>query len=185
LAKLKALLDGKLTVPGVELRELDRWSIVTALIAMGDPGADAVFNAELRGDHAGDAPKYAYAAEAARPEAKRKQWYFDDYLHNPHRPEDWIAESLGVFNYWNQSTLTEPYLRPALEALPQIKRERKIFFLVGWLNAFLDGQQSSSAQAVVRQYLQSATLDADLRLKILEAVDELDRTVMIRRKFPE
>jgi aminopeptidase N len=106
-------------------------------------------------------------------------------LHNASRPEDWIAESLGEFKYWNQSALTEPSLRPALEALPEIKRDRKIFFLVGWLDAFLDGQQSASAQAEVHQYLRTAALDEDLRLKILQAVDELDRTVMIRRKFPQ
>src|SRR5262249_46889730 len=138
-----------------------------------------------RNDHAGDAPKYAYAAEAARPQAKSKEWYFDDYLHNASRPEDWIAESLGEFNYWNQSALIEPYLRPSLKALPEVKRDRKIFFLVGWLDAFLNGQQSASAQAEVQQYLRTAALDEDLRLKILQAVDELDRTVMIRRKFPQ
>jgi hypothetical protein len=124
-------------------------------------------------------------AEAARPEAKTKQWYFDDYLHNPSRPEDWIAESLGEFNYWNQSALTEPSLRPALDALPEIKLHRKIFFLMGWLSAFLEGQQSTSAQAEVHEYLRTAALDKDLQLKILQAVDELDRTVTIRRKFPE
>jgi aminopeptidase N len=185
LGKLKDVLDGKVVVPGLELRELDRWGLVMALIAMQDPQADAIFDRERRNDHAGDALKYAYAAEAARPQAKSKEWYFDDYLRNASRPEDWIAESLGEFNYWNQSALTAPFLRPALEALPEIKRDRKIFFLVGWLDAFLDGQQSASAQAEVHQYLRKMALDEDLRLKILQAVDELDRTVMIRRKFPQ
>jgi hypothetical protein len=32
---------------------------------------------------------------------------------------------------------------------------------------------------------QTAALDKDLRLKVLQAVDELDCTVMIRRKFRE
>lgn len=185
MAKLKALLDGKLTVPGMQLRPLDRWSLVTALIAAGDPEADAIFNAERERDQSGDGQKYAYIAEAARPDRKTKQKYFDDYLHNPARPEDWIAKSLGAFNYWNQSALTEPYLKPALEALPQIKRERKIFFLVGWLSAFVEGQQSASAQAEVADYLQTASLDKDLQLKILQVADELDRTVNIRRKLPE
>jgi aminopeptidase N len=158
---------------------------VTALIAGGDPQADAVFNAEREHDHSGDGQKYAYVAEAARPDHKTKQKYFDDYLHNPARPEDWIAESLGVFNYWNQSALTEPYLKQSLDALPQIKRERKIFFLVEWLSAFVEGQQSASAQIEVAEYLRTASLDKDLQLKILQVADELDRTVNIRRKFPE
>jgi aminopeptidase N len=169
----------------VELRSLDRWSLVTALMALGDPEADAIFEAEKKRDPTGDGAKYAYAAEAARPDTKTKQKYFDDYLHNAARPEDWIEQSLGAFNSWNQSALTEPFLKPALAELPQVKRQRKIFFLMAWLSAFVDGQQSPSSQAVVADYLRSAHLDNDLELKILEARDELDRTIKIRGKFPD
>ena len=183
-ATLKALLDGKLSVPGVELRQLDRWNMVTALIALNDPEANAIFQAEQKRDSTGDGLKYAYVAEAARPHQATKEQYFKDYLHNPARPEDWVELSLGAFNYWNQSDLTEPYLKPALEALPQIKRERKIFFLLAWLNAFIGGQESPAAQAEVYKFLQTAELDKDVRLKILQVVDELDRTVRIRQKFP-
>ncbi len=183
-AQLKGLLSGRLAVPGVDLRPLDRWTIVTALIALNDPNADSLFAAEEKRDQTGDGQKYAYMAQAARPDAATKQKYFNDYLHDPSRPEDWIAQSLGAFNYWNQSDLTLPYLKPALEALPQIKRERKIFFVLGWLNAFLDGQRSPAAQVQVREFLSTAPLDKDLQLKILEVSDELDRTVKIRQRFP-
>jgi len=183
-AQLKDILSGKLAVPGVDLRPLDRWTMVTALIALNDPDADSLLAAEEKRDKTGDGQKYAYMAQAASPDAASKQKYFNDYLHDPSRPEDWIAQSLGAFNYWNQSDLTLPYLKPALEALPQIKRERKIFFLLGWLNSFIDGQRSPEAQAEVREFLSSAPLDKDLQLKLLEVSDELDRTVKIRQRFP-
>ena len=185
LAKLKSMLDGRLSIPGVQLRPLDRWTMVTALVALDDPQAPAVLAAERKRDPSGDGRKYAYVAEAAVPNAQTKKKYFDEYLHDPSRPEDWIELSLRSFNYWNQSALTQPYLKPALEALPQIKRDRKIFFLVDWLDAFIDGQHSPAADAEVREYLRTASLEPDLRLKILQAVDELDRTVAIRRKFPD
>lgn len=182
--RLKDLLGGKLSIRNVEFRPLDRWTMVTALIALKDPEADAVLTAEEKRDSTGDGLKYAYVAQAARPEAETKKKYFDEYLHNAARPEDWIEQSLGAFNYWNQPELTQPYLKPALQALPQIKRERKIFFVLGWLNAFIGGQRSAEAQMQVREFLQSAALDKDLRLKILEVSDELDRTVRIRQKYP-
>jgi len=184
LAKLKALLNGQLSIPGIDLRPLDRWNMVTALIASGDPQADAVLNSEKQTDRSGDAEEYAYVAAAARPDDGTKQHYFDDYLHNVSRPEDWVEQSLGAFNYWNQAKLTEPYLQPALEALSQIKRDRKIFFVLDWLGAFLGGQQSPAARERVYEYLKATNMDQDLRLKILQEVDELDRTVAIRRKFP-
>ena len=181
--ELKDMLSGKLAVPGVELRPLDRWNIVESLIAQNDPDAEAILAAEEKRDPSGDGKKYAYMAAAARPEAGTKKQYFEEYLHNTARPEDWIEISLGSFNWWNQSDLTLPYLGPALDALPQVKRERKIFFMLAWLNSFIGGQQSEAAQKQVHEFLNTAALDKDLRLKILEVVDELDRTVKIRAKY--
>ena len=181
--QLKDMLKGKLIVPGVELRPLDRWNIVESLVAQNDSEATAVLAAEEKRDPTGDGKKYAYMAKAARPDATTKKQYFDEYLHDATRPEDWIEISLGSFNWWSQSDLTLPYLGPALDALPQVKRERKIFFMLAWLNAFIGGQQSAAAQKQVHDFLNTAALDKDLRLKILEVVDELDRTVKIRGKY--
>jgi aminopeptidase N len=181
---LKRLLAGEAQIHGVQLRPLDRWSMVTALIAHADPDAEKVFAAERERDHTGDGLKYAYVAEAARPSAEAKQKYFDDYLHNPNRPEDWVEQSLPAFNYWNESELTAPFLKPALEALPQMKRERKIFFVLNWLRDFIDGQQSAISDTQVHDWLKTANIDPDLQLKVLEAVDELDRTVKIRQRYP-
>ncbi|MGB6608670.1 MAG: M1 family aminopeptidase [Acidobacteriaceae bacterium] len=182
-AAMKQLLSGQLTIPGVELRQQDRWSLVTALIAYADPEADSLFAAEQKHDPSGDGLKFAWVAQAARPDATVKRQYFDEYLHNPQRSEDWIQSSLGAFNFWNQSQLTAQYLDPALEALPEVKRDRKIFFLVAWLDAFIDGQHSQASLETVQHYLATANPDPDLRLKILEAMDELNRTVRIRAKF--
>ena len=181
--ELKDLLAGKLTIPGVELRQLDRWNMVESLIALNDPDADAVLAAEEKRDPSGEGQKYAFMVKAARPDAGAKKQYFDDYLHDAKRPEDWVAISLGAFNYWNHPELTLPYLRPALDALPQVKQQRKIFFVLGWLNAFIGGQQSAQAQTQVDDFLKTAKLDHDLQLKILEVKDELDRTVKIREKY--
>jgi aminopeptidase N len=183
--QLKDMLSGKLTVPGVELRPLDRWNMVASLVALNDPEAAAILAAEEKRDPSGDGKKYAYMAAAARPDEATKKQYFDEYLHNTSRPEDWIEQSLGSFNYWNQSQLTYPYLAPALAALPQVKHDRKIFFLLAWLNAFIGGQQSADAQKQVHDFLQTAPLDKDLKLKILEVVDELDRTVKIKTRYSD
>jgi aminopeptidase N len=184
LDQLKNLLSGKSSIPGVELRALDRWSMVNALLAHNDPAARDFYEAEQKRGPEDERLKYTYVAGAAKPDAETKKWYFDDYLHNAPRQEDWIEQSLGAFNFWNQSDLTEPYLRPALEALPQIKEQRKIFFVLRWLSAFIGGQQSAAADAEVHQWLDSAQLDKDLRLKVLQELDDLDRTVKIRQAFP-
>ena len=189
LKQTKDLLTGKLSVPGLDLKPLDRWNLVGHLIAMSDPEAPAIYAAEQARDRTGEGQKYAYVAEAATPSPDIKARYFDEYLHSRTIQEDWITQSLRAFNAWSQTALTAPYLVRSLNQLPEIKLHRKIFFLGAWLGAFLDGQNtleaSPQAQAAVRAWLADETIDPDLRLKVLEASDALDRTVRIGRKFPE
>jgi aminopeptidase N len=157
--------------------------MITTLLANADPEAPALLRAEQQRDSTGDGRKYAYVAGAARPDAAVKRQYFRNYLEDRALSEDWIEESLGAFNHWSQSAATLPYLEPALAALPQIKRERKIFFVLAWLNAFIGGQQSEAAARDVRQWLEANAPEPDLARKILEVLDELDRTVRIRARF--
>ena len=186
---LKQLLAGTLTVPDVSLRPLDRWNLVGALLAHGDPDAAALFAAETQQDHSGESQKFAFATLAATPDAKVKQVYFAAYTLPPSdpraKPEDWLVQSLPHFNSWNQTTLTAPYLRPALNQLPAIKHERKIFYLGAWLGAFIESQVSPASQGAVQEWLAQPNIDPDLRRKVLEDADELQRTVRIRTTFPD
>jgi aminopeptidase N len=186
---LKALLAGKVVIPGVTLRQLDRWNLIEALIADGDPQAGALYAAEMKSDHTGDALKFAFATRAATPSAAVKREYFAEYTMAPSdpkaKPEDWLTESLWPFNAWNQTELTESYVRAAMDQLPEIKRDRKIFYLGVWLGAFLGDQVSAEAEAVVKEWLAKPGMDPDLRRKVLENADELKRAVRIRKRFPD
>ena len=188
-ATLKSMLAGTLKVPGVELRPLDRWNLVGKLVALGDADAPALLAAEQKRDPSGDGQKYAWTLAAGTPDAATKASYFAAYQQLPGtpgaKPEDWISSSLGSFNAWNQTELTAPYLRRALDQLPEIKKDRKIFFLGGWLGAFLDGQTSAASLEVVKEWSAQPGLDPDLRRKVIENADELERTVRIRTKFPQ
>jgi aminopeptidase N len=183
LARLKSILAGQSSVPGLEIKPLDRWNMITALLAHADPAGTALLSAEQVRDPTGDGRKYAYVAAAASPDAATKRQYFKDYMENRALQEDWVEQSLSAFNYWNQAALTLPYLEAALDSLPQIKRDRKIFFVLAWLNAFIGGQDTAAAASEVRQWLKANPPEADLERKVLEVLDELDRTVRIRARF--
>ncbi|MES3034766.1 MAG: hypothetical protein V4813_12280 [Gemmatimonadota bacterium] len=74
---------------------------------------------------------------------------------------------------------------PSLDTLPWIQKNRRIFFLGAWLGAAIGGQQSPEALSELDAWLAShPALGADLRRKVLQARDELERTVRIRRAFP-
>lgn len=186
---LNDLLNGKLAISGLELRPLDRWNMVGKLLSSCSPLAADAFAAQQKADQSSDGLKYAWAVQAGRPDAAIKADYFAAYTLSPKdsaaKPEDWLTQSLRPFNAWNQQEITEPYLKRALAQLPEIKRDRKIFFLGAWLGAFLDGQSSVAALDDVHTWLAQPNIDPDLRRKVLENADELERAIRIRARFPE
>ncbi len=183
-ATLKDILSGRLQIPGMTLRSRDRFDIITALLARGDTEAPALLAAQSAADQTDDGRRYAYGAGAARADAATKKRYFDAYLNDKQLAENWIEASFNPFNTIHQSELTLPYLERALAELPVFKRTRKIFFVNGWLAAFTGGQCSQPAQDTVSAFLQREQgLDRDLRLKVMEVTDNLERCVRIRKKY--
>jgi aminopeptidase N len=184
LKVLADILEGRLQVSGMTLRSRDRFDIIRALAAGGSDRAPALIKEALDKDGTDDARRYAYAAAAAAPDAEAKRSYFAQFVGDKRLAESWIEAGVGPFNTPRQAALTLPYLEPALAELPTLKRTRKIFFVNGWLAAFIGGQCDERAASTVRDFLaRTPQLDRDLRLKVLEAADGLERCVRVRSKF--
>jgi aminopeptidase N len=184
LGDLRDVLAGRLRVPGMTLRSRDRFDIIRALVAAGDARAAELLKRESEADGTDDARRYAYAAGAAAPDAAVKKRYFTQFAGDRELAESWIEAGLGPLNSPRQAALTLPHLEPALAELPTLKRTRKIFFVNAWLAAFIGGQCDARAAGVVRDFLaRDPALDPDLRLKVLEAADGLERCVRVREKF--
>ncbi|MDH3530455.1 MAG: M1 family aminopeptidase, partial [Acidobacteriota bacterium] len=169
---------------GPLLKTKDRFDIVARLAEIGEKDAASLL-ANLEKENTDDASKrYAYAAKAAFATAENKKRYFDDFINNKELSESWIEAASDVWNSPSHSELTLPYLERALAQLPNLKRDRKIFFVNGWLGAFIGGQKSQEALDIVYEFLKNnPDLDADLRRKVLERMDGLERAVRIRNKF--
>jgi aminopeptidase N len=184
LASLDALLDST-AAAGAPLRPPTRWAIVTTMIARAAPGAESRLAAESRRDSTTEGRRRAFVANAAHPDSATKAGYWARYFGDRELNEDWVTASLRAFHDPEHDELTRQYLVPALDSLPWIQRNRRIFFLGNWIGATLDGQRSASALASVDEMLRRRPeLPRDLREKILQSRDELERTVAIRRAFP-
>jgi aminopeptidase N len=184
LAALKKFLIGEFTIKGVQLRARDRFDILTTLMSRGDKDALSLLDAQSKKETSDDAKRYAYATRAALGTKENKAEYFEAFLNDTALAENWIEASVVPFNSIHQSELTLPYLEAALKELPKLKRTRKIFFVNGWLAAFIGGQSDERALRIVQDFLkrEEQTLDRDLRLKVLEALDGLERTVKIKSR---
>ena len=165
----------------IPLKAKDRFDIVTKLIILGDPDGEKLLAELEKTEKTDDAKRWAYAARAGIATAENKAKYWNDFVNNKDISESWIEAAFGPWNSIRHSELTLPYLERALKELPNHKRNRKIFFVNGWLGAFIGGQRSEQALAIVNKFLaDNPSLDNDLRLKILENSDVIERAVKIR-----
>ena len=172
------------SVPSIPLRTKDKFDIVTRLLILGDADGPKLLAELEKTETTDEAKRYAYAAKAGIATAENKAKYWNDFVNNKEISESWIEAAFGPWNSSRHSELTLPYLQKALQELPNHKRSRKIFFVNGWLGAFIGGQRSEEALAIVNKFLaDNPKLDKDLRLKILENVDVIERAVKIRAKY--
>jgi aminopeptidase N len=184
LARMQTLLTAD-SAAGEPLRDPTRWNVVDRLLVLESPEADSALAIQTARDTTPDGRRRAFIAGAARPSAAVKADYFRRYFADTTLNEDWASGSLGSFNAVEHQQLTLHFLRPALDSLPFIRANRRIFFLGAWLGAFFGGQTGPPALDIVREFLvDNPMLAPDLKQKILQNVDELERTVRIRSWWP-
>lgn len=83
------------------------------------------------------------------------------------RVEPWAITLLSLLNDEIRQPESIDYLRPAIEALPEIQRTADIFFPGQWVGALVSGHTSPEAAIVIRAAKEVEMLPA-LRLKLLE-----------------
>ncbi len=172
------------SLAGEPLRDPTRWEVVNRLLVLGAPSAERALAAQAARDTTPDGRRRAFTAGAAHGDSATKRAYFTRYFADKSLNEDWASGSLGAFNAQEHAAHTLPYLRTALDSLPYLQANRRIFFLGSWLGAFIGAQQSQPALDVVNRYLaDNPTLPRDLTLKVLQYADDLERTVRIRSRW--
>jgi aminopeptidase N len=183
LTRLDAWLDAD-SAAGLPLRAPTRWAIVTRLVANRYPTAARRLEVEAARDSSSEGQRQAFVARAASPDSATKHAYYTRWFADAALNEEWVTSSLRAFHDPDHAALTRRFVIPSLDTLPWIQRNRRIFFLGAWLNAAIGGQNSPEALTEIDAWLAShPALGADLRHKVLQARDELERTVRIRRSF--
>lgn len=169
---------------GLPLQAPTRWSIVTRLVGRGSADAQSLIAAERRRDTSPEAARLAFVAGAATPDGAFKDTLYTRWLADTSLNEEWVTSSLRAFHDVEHQQLTRKYLISGLDSLPWIQQNRRIFFLGSWLSATLGGQTDAEALRMIDAWLGTHTeLPVDLRQKVLQARDELERTVRIVRSF--
>jgi len=181
---LKGILKGQCQIRDITLSPEDRWNIIKRLLVTGQKDAESIFDEEKETDESLSSQRYSFVTEAAFPDRSVKEYYFDLYKINGDFPESWLESSLKSFNAIGQSELTLPYLRSALNMIEVIRENRKIFFLQRWLDSFITSHRRREALEIVQDFLEEhRTLSPDLKGKIMQSLDSLERTIIVRERY--
>jgi aminopeptidase N len=184
VAALRDYLAGRRLFDGRPLPQPSRWAAVTRLLAIADSGAAQRLAAEQARDSTPEAARMAFIAGAAVPAAAVKEEYYRRYFGDDTLNEEWVTASLEAFNHPLHAELTLPFLEQALERAVWIRDNRRIFFLPRWVDAFVGGHASAEALGIVDAYLaRNPGLPPDVRRRILQARDELERATRVRAAF--
>ena len=118
LARISGWLEGREVPEGLAVDADLRWALLTVLVANGAVGEDAI-DAEVDRDSTADGRRLSFVARAVVPtvEAKARAW---ERITDPNS-ENWVRRSsmLG-FAPLDQADLVRPYLRPYLDAVPEL-----------------------------------------------------------------
>ncbi|MEE9126572.1 MAG: ERAP1-like C-terminal domain-containing protein, partial [Planctomycetota bacterium] len=160
----------------------DRFLVAAAMVANGArPDAIAVVRKQAGKE---DIAKEIFLAGAAMPDPAIKERYFKAYLNLDEPPEQWTSDSLGYFHWPRQAEITLPYLSKALDQLDWVKQNRKVFFMPAWIDAFVNGHSSREALEIVQKFMKhNPDLSLDIRRKLLQSLDGLERAVRIKERW--
>ncbi len=181
LALCRAVVHNKELPAGLAPGKQDAYLAAAALLAAG--ALTDEFEQLAKRFAGEDVGKELFLARAATPTAASKGEYWSQYLELSAPPEQWTQDSLSWLHWPRQHELTLPFLAKALERVDWVKQNRRIFFMPAWLDAFVNGHSSAAALAIVDDFLRTRELSADVRQKLLQSRDGLDRAVRIRAQF--
>ncbi|MBQ9185309.1 MAG: aminopeptidase [Bacteroidales bacterium] len=121
--------------------------------------------------------EFDYKYRAVHPSKAYRDSLFNSFLEPENRiQEPWTAVCLSYLNHPLRQEEALEYIRPALEALPDVQRTGDIFFPKNWISAVLRGHESEAAADILRDFLDdNADFKPLLKNKVLQAGDHLLR----------
>ena len=123
VALVRGLLAGTETVPGLAVDTDLRWTLLSALVAVGAAGDDAI-EAELDRDPTAAGQRRAATARALRPTAAAKAEAWRLATEDDELPNAMNEAVIGGFFHPAQTELTEPYVQPYFAVIPDVWERR-------------------------------------------------------------
>jgi aminopeptidase N len=166
-------------IAGLPLSESDDTLLALDLAVRSHPDAAAILEEQrARLTDPDRRARFEFVSPAvSQEEAARDEFFERLRLPEHRRHEPWVIEGLQYFNHPLRAQWAERHLRASLDLLADVQRTGDIFFPANWMHAVLNGHNTPSAARIVRAFLAERPDPLRLRRLILQAADDLFRSV--------
>lgn len=184
LDRLTQVWQQQLEIEGLTLSENDYIGLATTLAIKLPQRSNEIVTEQLdKIENADRRRRFEWISPALSAEQQTRNEFFNSLADESNREiESWVLGALSALHHPLRRNVSESYLLPSLELLQEIQVTGDIFFPARWLGASLSNYNSATAAATVREFLaQRPEYNYQLRLKILQAADDLFRAEQLRR----
>jgi len=168
-ARLRSLLQEKVSLPAVQLSEDLRWNILMKLSALGASDYDQLLSAERERDPSDQGQKFAIASDASRPEADVKAYWLQRLVEPG--PDFGLARQryaiAGLFPP-NQTDLQAQQLDFIMDSLSGLSG-RDPYFLSSYVSGLLRPVCTAESVAAMTAALDKGDLNSTTDLFLREA----------------
>lgn len=176
----QGLLDGSVTLEGLEIDNNLRWVIIRAL-ARTNLIDDAGIDRELAKRDTTENREFAYAAKASRATGEAKSWAWDQALHHEELTNSQLEAVIAGFASARES-LAQPYVARYYEAVDWIWEHRSFHMAESLIGGLYPIHADPKALVEAGQRWIAAHTEADraLRHLISANLETSQRTLMVR-----
>jgi aminopeptidase N len=180
LDRLVRLMDGAEKIPGVDIDQNMRWSLIAKLVAFARPGGEDRLAAEKTRDPSDKGKKSAFQAEASRPKSDEKARHWKLFSEPNDLSSDFLKNGMSRFHWVHQKDLLDPYVQRFFDEAPRIYDTRNHEYAKAFVLLLYPSYRAEREVLARGERLLERVTVPGLRRLLLEANDELLRSIRCR-----
>ncbi|PLS31711.1 aminopeptidase N [Bifidobacterium margollesii] len=181
-ANVRGLLDGTLALPGLDIDNNLKWSLIHALADHGLIDSDGI-DAELARRDTTENREFAFGAKAAINTEEAKRWAWDQALHNDDLTNSQMEAVAYAFSGTDSRELADPYVAEYFDAIDWVWKHKTYHMAETLLNGLYPGYADPAALVKAGDEWLASHEQADraLRRLVLENLAASRRTLAVHR----
>ncbi len=181
IERLVDLLKGKIQIKNFEFNQEQRWDTISRLAVCSHSDVDELIKKEVEKDPTDIGKKSAFEAEVAKIENKERVWKM--FVEGKEQSLDYLRVGMGGFYSRKQKEKLRKYVDLFFGCIEQIFEKHERTYAKTFFNSLFPAIFVEKGIVEIGEKLATKGINQVLKKDLLEALDEMKRTLKIRETF--